>query len=97
MCRDGPHFPACEVELLWPEEGPAWKVHGVYVRTDDGLNTWINVSDTLETKINALREHHSQLDDYMDLEKTIRQRTADAGKDHGLAFAEAFRVIKLKE
>lgn len=90
-------FPACEMELLWPEEGPVWKVHGVYVRTEEGVNTWIDVSDTLETKIKALREHHSQLDDNQGLEDMIHQRHADAGKDHGLAYAEAFRVIRLKE
>jgi len=90
-------FPASEMELLWPEEGPVWKVHGVYVRTDEGLNTWIDVSDTLDTKIKALREHHSQLDDNTGLEDMIRQRHADTGKDHGLAYAEAFRVIRLKE
>jgi len=90
-------FPASEMELLWPEEGPVWKVHGVYVRTEDGMNTWIDVSDTIESKIKALREHHSQLDDNKGLEDMIRQRHADAGKDHGLAYAESFRVIKLKE
>jgi LmbE family N-acetylglucosaminyl deacetylase len=90
-------FPASEMELLWPEEGPVWKVHGVYVRTEDGVNTWIDVGDTIATKIKALREHHSQLDDNPGLEDMIRQRHADAGKDHGLAYAESFRVIKLKE
>jgi LmbE family N-acetylglucosaminyl deacetylase len=90
-------FPASEMELLWPEEGPVWKVHGVYVRTEDGVNTWIDVSDALETKIKALREHHSQLDDNTGLEDMIRQRHADTAKDHGLAYAESFRVIKLKE
>jgi LmbE family N-acetylglucosaminyl deacetylase len=85
------------MELLWSEDGPAWKVHGVYVRAEDGLNTWIDVSDTLETKLKALREHHSQLDENTGLEDMIRQRHADAGKDHDLACAEAFRVIKLKE
>jgi LmbE family N-acetylglucosaminyl deacetylase len=90
-------FPASEMELLWPEEGPAWKVHGVYVRTNDELNTWIDIRDTIDLKVKALREHHSQLDDAEGLEDMIRQRSADAGKDKGLAFAEAFRVIRLKE
>ena len=90
-------FPCCEMELLWPKLGKAHKVHGIYVRAMDGINTWIDVSDTLDAKLKALREHHSQLDDYTDLEKDIHQRLADVGKDKEMAFAEAFRVIKLVE
>jgi hypothetical protein len=37
------------------------------------------------------------LDDYKDLEGTIRQRAMDAGKEKGMAFAENFRVVRLKE
>jgi LmbE family N-acetylglucosaminyl deacetylase len=90
-------FPCASMELLWPEEGPVHEVHGVYVRAFEHLDTWIDVTDTIELKIKALREHHCQLDDYKDLEATIRQRAADAGKDKGLAFAENFRVVRLKE
>jgi LmbE family N-acetylglucosaminyl deacetylase len=90
-------FPACEMELLWPEEGRAWKVHGVYVRTNEPLDTWIDITGTIDLKIKALREHHSQLDDNTGLEDMIRQRHADTGKEKGLAYAEAFRVIRLKE
>ena len=90
-------FPCCEMELLWPKLGKAHKVHGIYVRAMDGINTWIDVSDTLDAKLKALREHHSQLDDYTDLEKDIRQRLADVGRDKDMAFAEAFKVIKLIE
>ncbi len=90
-------FPASEMELLWPEDGPAWKVHGVYVRTTAEINTWIDISDTIDLKIKALREHHSQLDDYKELEETIRQRAVDAGKEQGMLFAENFRVVRLRE
>ncbi len=90
-------FPASEMELLWPEDGPAWKVHGVYVRTGEGVNTWIDICDTIDLKIKALREHHSQLDDNTGLEAMIRERSAEAGQEQGLAFAENFRVIRLKE
>ena len=90
-------FPACEMELLWPEEGRAWKVHGVYVRDVTFVDTWIDITGTIDLKIKALREHHSQLDDSAGLEDMIRQRSADAGKDQGMTYAEAFRVINLKE
>ncbi len=90
-------FPCASMELLWPEEGPVHEVHGVYVRAFEHLDTWIDVGGAIELKITALREHHSQLDDYRDLEGTIRQRAIDAGKEKGMAFAENFRVVRLKE
>jgi len=90
-------FPCASMELLWPEEGPAHEVHGVYVRAFEHLDTWIDVGDTIELKIKALREHHCQLDDYKDLAGTIRQRAIDAGKEKGMAYAENFRVVRLKE
>ena len=90
-------FPCASMELLWPEEGPIHEVHGVYVRDMTFVDTWIDITGTIDLKIRALREHHSQLDDNAGLEDMIRQRSADAGKDHGLTYAEAFRVIKLKE
>jgi len=90
-------FPCASMELLWPEDGPVHEVHGVYVRAFENLDTWIDVSDTIELKIKALREHHSQLDDRSDLEDMIRRRHAEVGKEKGLAFAEAFRVVRLKE
>ncbi len=90
-------FPCAEMELLWPEEGPVHVVQGVYVRAFDNLDTWIDIGDTIELKIEALREHHSQLDENKDLEEMLRQRHAEAGKEKGLAFAEPFRVVRLKE
>ncbi len=90
-------FPCASMELLWPEEGPVHEVQGVYVRAFENLDTWIDISDTVELKIKALREHHCQLDGMTQLEEMIRQRTADAGKDKGMAFAENFRVVRLKE
>ena len=90
-------FPSAAMELLWPEEGPVHEVQGLYVRTFDGFDTWIDIADTIDLKIKALREHHSQLDDHADLEDMIRQRAADAGHEKGMAFAENFRVVRLKE
>ena len=90
-------FPSAAMELLWPETGPVQEVHGVYVRTFENVDTWIDITGTIDLKIKALREHHSQLDDSQGLEDMIRQRSADAGKDQGMVYAENFRVVRLKE
>lgn len=87
-------FPACEMRLLYPEfeaEGiMPHKVNFVYISTDKELNHYEDVSESLETKLLALKEHKSQLgsQDYSD---RLRDRAAGIGKQVGLAYAEAFR------
>lgn len=54
-------FPCSEMELLWPEEGPAHAVRAVYVSSTLSPNTAIDITDTIDAKIAALREHKSQL------------------------------------
>lgn len=87
-------FPACEMRLLYPEfeaEGiEPHKVNFVYVSTDQELNYYVDVTESLETKLLALKEHASQLNgnDYSD---RLRERAATVGKQVGLAYAEAFR------
>lgn len=55
-------FPAAEMELLWPEEGLPHKVQAVYVCSTPSPNTWIDITDTIDMKIEALKAHASQLD-----------------------------------
>jgi LmbE family N-acetylglucosaminyl deacetylase len=87
-------FPACEMRLLYPEfeaEGiQPHKVNFVFVTTDQELNYYEDISDTLETKLKALNEHKSQLGD-VDYSGRLRERAANVGKQVGLAYAEAFR------
>jgi len=52
-----------------------------------------DVSDYVDLKIAALREHHTQLDEVQGWEERVRQRMAEAGKDHGFAAAEAFKKL----
>jgi len=54
-------FPCAEMELLWPEEGTAHAVRAVYVSSTLSPNTAIDITGTIDAKIAALREHHSQL------------------------------------
>jgi LmbE family N-acetylglucosaminyl deacetylase len=105
-------FPAAEMELLWPEEGAPHKVQAVYVSSTHSPNTWIDITDTIDTKIEALKAHASQLGGWdpsgrilewgrSEAEKA-REKGALAGRGHpGLPgppeYAEGFRVIKLRE
>jgi LmbE family N-acetylglucosaminyl deacetylase len=103
-------FPCAEMELLWPEEGPAHKVHAVYVCATHAPNTWIDITGTIDAKIESLRVYGSQLSGW-DPSERIRERAGreaeragsapagverrDAGDPSPPPYVEAFRVMKL--
>ena len=58
----------------------------------------VDITPTLERKIEALRKHKSQVSKpgrEFDLEKFMRKRHRDIGKKGGLGFAESFKRIKV--
>jgi len=99
-------FPCSEMELLWPEAGAAHKVHAVYVSSTHHPDTWIDVTETIDVKIAALRAHGSQVGG-RDIAPRIRgwaleeARRAPARKALGRGrarrpkYAEAFRIMRL--
>ena len=89
--RDRLNFP----ELLRDEGLEPWKVRQVLVTGVERPNLWIDVSETLETGLRALRCHVSQLDDWTEVEARVRERVAEVGKPVGLAMAQAFLSIDL--
>lgn len=92
-------FPAAGMPLFMPElarEGlEAHETRKVYVTTWRTPNTWVDISDTIELKIAALRAHASQMGDW-DPSERIRAWAAGRGKGKEMAYAEAFRVITLR-
>lgn len=52
-----------------------------------------DIGETLEQKILALREHHTQLDHLQGWEERVRQRSAELGQEPGYAAAEAFKKL----
>jgi LmbE family N-acetylglucosaminyl deacetylase len=88
--RDRHNFP----ELL--DEGfEPWKVRQVLVTGVERPNLWIDVADTFERGFQALRCHVSQVDDWPEVERRMRERTAEAGEPVGLPMAQAFLSILL--
>jgi LmbE family N-acetylglucosaminyl deacetylase len=56
---------------------------------------WVDTTDTLETKLAALRCHASQLRRPAELEERIRAWAAEEGAPIGAAAGEAFRLVTI--
>ncbi len=93
-------FPAAEMSLLYPDlaaEGlTGHKVDYVYITFSERANYYVDIADTLDLKIAALKKHASQLGQW-DPSPMLREWAAESGKKVGFAYAEAYYRITLKQ
>lgn len=87
--------PASAMPLLWPEAGAPHSVRQVYIYGNDEPNVWVDVTETIEQKIAALKQHASQMGDW-DPTEMIKEWSVETGKEKGLAYAESYRAITLE-
>ena len=71
------------------------EVKRLYIHGVEKSDTWVDISETIDIKVNALKKHASQLGDW-DPEKMIREWAAEEGKEKGIPFAEAYKVMILQ-
>ncbi len=92
-------FPAAGQPNLFEEleeEGlSAHKPRKVYVTGLAQNELYVNITDTIDTKISALRAHKSQMRDW-DPEPRIKEWAAERAKGKEMAYAEAYRVVTLE-
>jgi len=91
-------FPAAGQPNLFEElaqEGlTAHKVRKVYAHVWDKADVFINIEETIDLKIAALRAHKSQLKDW-DPEPMLKEWASNAAKGKEMQYAEAFKVVTL--
>ena len=91
-------FPAAGQPHLFQEleaEGlQAFKPCKVYVMSWNEATDFVNIEETIDIKVAALRAHKSQMKDW-DPEKPIKEWAAERAKGKEMAYAEAYRVITL--
>ena len=91
--------PFTHTTLLQDESLDAWSVHDVWVMAaGQGANRWIDVTDTFDRKVAALRQHRSQTEHMDDLEGMLRGWLGMAAVAGGLPddrLAESFKVITI--
>ena len=71
------------------------RVKEVFVASADEANTWIDITDTIDKKIKALRQHASQFPDGWNPEELLRGWASETGEKVGVPYAEAYRRIVL--
>jgi len=91
-------FPAAGQPNLFEElaqEGfTAHKTRKVYIMSWDKADQFINIEETIDIKIEALRAHKSQMKDW-DPADSIKRWASERAKGKEMAFAEAFKVVTL--
>jgi LmbE family N-acetylglucosaminyl deacetylase len=88
--RDPLHFAEHLAEGLQPH-----KVKHIYLFGSDRPNTWIDITESLRAKMDALRCHKTQIHEPEKLEEMLNHWTAETAKGHGMAHAEAFFHIDM--
>lgn len=93
-------FPSAGTRFIFPEllsEGlEPHQVKKVFIHGAEKPDVWIDISETIDVKVQALQQHQSQIGDW-DVGKRMREWAAEEGKERGLQYAETFRVIVLVE
>ncbi|TMD22331.1 MAG: PIG-L family deacetylase, partial [Chloroflexi bacterium] len=94
-------IPGSDTRLVFPElldEGlEPHQVKEVYLSGSNEPDAWVDISNTIDLKIAALREHKSQVGDWPELEQTIRERAAEMATGQAFPVAEGFKYFKLRE
>jgi LmbE family N-acetylglucosaminyl deacetylase len=87
-----PQFPELLDEGLEPFEVP-----NLWIPTYEGdADTFVDITDTIDLKIESLRCHKSQIKD-MPIEGWIKRRAKERGASQGMEYAESFRTFDFTE
>lgn len=88
LARDHMAFPELLAQGLEPH-----KVREVYMMWWESPEVVVDITDTIDLKLEALACHASQLPDMAAVERRVRERAALLGRAAGYAYAEAFDRI----
>ncbi|HWF17165.1 MAG TPA: PIG-L deacetylase family protein [Acidimicrobiales bacterium] len=88
--------PAAALPHYFPDAGPPHRVSTVLLSGTLEPDDWVDVSDTIETKAEAVECHRSQFAGQEGWAgEAVRRRAAEEGRRAGVAYAEGFRRLSL--
>src|ERR671925_288138 len=71
-------------------------VKRLYIHGTDKVNTWVDITETLDLKIKALQQHVSQINPE-EVGKWMQEWAEEEAKGQEMKFAEAYKVMILKK
>jgi LmbE family N-acetylglucosaminyl deacetylase len=89
-------YPLARDYLAFPELVPEYephKVREVYTIQWEQPSLIIDITETIDRKLEAIRCHASQVSDFEDFETRMRSRASAIGKEKGFVYAEGFDHI----
>jgi LmbE family N-acetylglucosaminyl deacetylase len=91
-------FPSAGTRLIFTDLLDAgYEPHNVkklYVHGTDKPNTWVDITETIDIKVEALKKHASQIP-VDEVEKWMKDWAKEDAKDKGFEYAESYRVMVL--
>jgi LmbE family N-acetylglucosaminyl deacetylase len=91
-------YPCARDRLTFPELlGLGLEPHvvrEVWINGTSSVDYFVDISDTLELKMQALMAHVSQVDPEQ-IKQFVPERARRVGADQGIAYAEAFRRLQM--
>ncbi len=93
-------FPSAGSRLIFADLLPAGyephEVKRLYIHGTDKVDTWVDISETLDLKVKALQQHISQIDPE-EVGKWMYEWAEEESKDKDLKYAESYKVMILKK
>jgi LmbE family N-acetylglucosaminyl deacetylase len=93
-------FPSAGTKFIFPEllaEGYLpHEVSRIFLHGSEKSDVWVDIGETLEIKVRALKQHVSQIGDW-DPSERMQEWAREEAKGHDMEYAEAYRVMVLKE
>lgn len=90
LARDRLNFSEHEADGLEPHS-----VTDIFLMFTSEPNYWVDISTTIDKKIEALQKHESQVGDLEKLAERIRTRAAERAEHVSFMYAETFRRVRL--
>lgn len=94
-------FPSAGTRLIFTDLLEAGydphNVKRVYIHGSEKPDIRVDISGTIDKKIAALKKHVSQVGEWEEMEKVIRDWAAEDGREYGMEYAESYKVMILVE
>lgn len=91
IARDPHNFPEHLREGLEPHKtGEIWFFNA------ENPDLYVDITDSFDTKLEALRAHESQVGDGSESFPRVRERAAEVAREQPFELAEAFKVVQMR-